>query len=212
MNIPLTDKKFLTQLKLISAEQQSNAPMKPKINFIENWLTLTEQTELWKILNNKVSWEQPKIQIAGKRLLIPRKQAWYGDENAHYKYSSIHCVPTPWTAELFRLKQRLENTINFSFNSVLLNLYSNGQESMGWHSDDETELGAEPWIASISLGATRRFRFRLKKNHRIVHAIDLTGRSLLIMHPSVQYDWQHALPKTKRVVEPRINLTFRYVY
>jgi alkylated DNA repair dioxygenase AlkB len=159
-----------------------------------------------------VEWEQHRIRIRGREIASPRLSAWYGDPDAHYRYSGLSLEPRPWLPVILELKSRVEAACDEPFNSVLLNLYRDGSDSMGWHSDDEPELGERPLIASLSLGATRRFRLRHRRRKDLEPvAIDLEGGSLLIMEGDTQRFWKHQVPKTKRTVEPRINLTFRNI-
>ena len=164
-------------------------------------------------LTAEIAWEQRSIRMFGRLLPQPRLTAWYGDPEARYTYSGLHWQPRPWTPTLQALRQQIEAATGASFNSVLLNLYRHGHDSMGWHADDEPELGPAPTIASLSLGATRRFRLRPRPG--LAHApfgLDLPAGSLLLMSGSSQAQWQHALPKTARPVSPRLNLTFRWVH
>ncbi|WOG29269.1 alpha-ketoglutarate-dependent dioxygenase AlkB family protein [Endozoicomonas sp. 8E] len=159
-------------------------------------------------------WRQDTITIFGKTLDLPRLQAWYGDKGMTYSYSGLTLTPEPWTPVLLAIKKVVEHTCHSSFNSVLLNLYRDGNDSNGWHSDDETELGEHPVIASLSLGQERRFRLKHKEaRSRGIQplSLDLPSGSLLVMSGSTQRCWQHCLPKTSRTVLPRINLTFRNV-
>ena len=138
---------------------------------------------------------------------MPRLTAWYGDFT--YTYTGIVNKPAPWTPELLRIKARAEELAGEAFNGVLMNLYSSGRDSVSWHSDDERELGAEPTIASVSFGATRRFQFRRKDDHSRKAAINLHHGDVLIMSGATQQLWHHQIPKTAREIGPRINLTFR---
>lgn len=161
----------------------------------------------------EVAWEQRAIRIFGQEIPQPRLTAWYGDPAVRYTYSGLSWEPQPWTPALQALRQRVEAATGTRFNSVLLNYYRDGRDSMGWHADDEPELGPAPAIASVSLGATRRFRLRPKGG--LIHAplgLDLPSGSLLLMAGPTQQHWQHALPKTARPVGPRLNLTFRWVH
>lgn len=146
----------------------------------------------------------------GKQLLLPRLTAWYGDKG--YTYSGLYNKPQPWLPVLLDLKERVEQASGHTYNSVLLNLYRGGNDSMGWHSDDEAELGKEPAIASLSFGGERRFSFkhRTRKDLKPVSVI-LANGSLLLMHGPTQHHWLHHIPRTKHPVQPRINLTFRHV-
>lgn len=171
---------------------------------------LAEQA-FFETLREEVCWQQDKILIAGNWLPIPRLQAWYGDPGARYKYSGLSLEPNNWTPTLYELKQLVELQSATFFNSVLLNLYRDGQDSMGWHSDDEPELGVEPVIASLSLGGDRYFSLRQKKPGSKKMKILLPSGSLLIMSGGLQVNWQHQVPKTALPVGGRINLTFRSI-
>ena len=163
-------------------------------------------------LTAEVAWEQRSIRLYGREMPQPRLTAWYGDPAARYTYSGLAWEPRPWTPALLALRQRVGTATGARFNSVLLNQYRDGRDSMGWHADDEPELGPVPVIASLSLGATRRFRLRPRAG--LAHpplSLDLPGGSLLLMRGPTQQHWQHALPKTARLVGPRLNLTFRWV-
>jgi len=164
-------------------------------------------------LTAEAAWEQRAIRMFGQLLPQPRLTAWYGDSEARYTYSGLAWEPRPWLPALEALRQQVSEAAEAPFNSVLLNLYRDGHDSMGWHADDEPELGPAPTIASLSLGATRRFRLRPRAG--LAHApfgLDLLSGSLLLMRGPTQQHWQHALPKTSRPVGPRLNLTFRWVH
>lgn len=168
--------------------------------------------QLYSELHSTLPWQQDQITIYGKTLPVPRLQVWMGDPGAHYQYSGLALSPQPWSQPVIAIKQRVETICCHHFNSVLINLYRSGQDSNGWHSDDEPELGENPVIASFNLGATRRFRLRHKYRKDIQpYTFDLTSGSLLLMAGTTQKYWQHCLTKTARPVEPRINLTFRRV-
>src|SRR5205085_1550841 len=141
---------------------------------------------------------------------LPRLTAWYGDAGKSYTYSHIAMKSEPWTPILLYIKNRIEEVVEVSFNSVLLNLYRSGKDSVSWHQDNERELGENPVIGSVSFGGIRRFQFRhrLKKDIGKVD-LNLTPGSLLIMKGTTQQCWQHQIPKTSKPVLPRINLTFR---
>jgi alkylated DNA repair dioxygenase AlkB len=156
-----------------------------------------------------IDWRQDEARIMGRTVALPRLTAWYGD--AGYRYSGIDNPPRPWLPLLLELKGIAERLAEARFNSVLLNLYRDGRDGMGWHSDDERPLGAEPVIASLSFGATRRFRLKHKTRPDLVLALDLPPGSCLIMAGTLQHHWRHALPKTARPVGPRVNLTFRLI-
>ena len=185
--------------------------------FDPTFLPAAEAGPLLAQLTADVAWEQRSIRIFGQEIPQPRLTAWYGDAEARYTYSGLAWEPRPWLPALQALRQRLEAATDARYNSVLLNLYRDGRDSMGWHADDEPELGSAPTIASLSLGAPRRFRlrpYRAGPRAGLAHApvgLDLPNGSLLLMRGPTQRHWQHALPKTARPVGPRLNLTFRWV-
>jgi len=166
---------------------------------------------LWQ----ELSWSQQEITIFGRRVMQPRLTAWYGDPSAVYSYSRLKLVPSDWHSELLKLKSRLEEFTGCAFNSVLANAYRDGNDSMGWHRDNEPELGDRPCIASLSLGAARRFL--LKPVRPVVEGpsrssgLTLDHGSLLIMFGDSQRKYKHSLPKTRRAIGLRINLTFREI-
>ena len=163
-------------------------------------------------LREELIWEQKPIKIFGKEMLQPRLVAWYGDPGITYTYSGLTLQAHPWHSTLWEIKQTLENTLSTQFNSVLCNLYRDGQDSMGWHADDEPELGPNPVIASLSFGASRMFHLRHKTDLDLPTAkIALEHGSLLVMGGDTQTFWKHQLPKTRRTIGPRINLTFRKI-
>lgn len=173
------------------------------------WVLGAESHEdLLATLVDELDWEQKHLVMFGREVAEPRLSAWYGDEA--YTYSGITLEPRPFTPTLERLKAICEHEAGTPFNSVLVNLYRNGDDSMGWHADDEPELGTEPVIASLSLGATRRFKFRHRRTREVIEH-DLTGGSLLVMSGASQSGWMHSIPKQKRVIDARVNLTFRSI-
>lgn len=176
---------------------------------IEQALSLDEADRAFADLLETIDWRQEQTRLFGKEIPLPRLTAWYG---AHgYGYSGIRHQPATPTPILKALTSTIESITKRTFNSVLLNLYRDGRDSMGWHSDDEAALGPEPEIASLSLGASRRFQFKHRKADERV-ALDLPHGSCLIMRGRCQACWRHQLPKTRVVIGPRINLTFRTVY
>lgn len=183
-----------------------------ELTFYDQFLNVEEAQNYFALLRKSLAWRQDSIKMYGKELLIPRLQAWYGDREVKYKYSGILLEPLAWTSALLELKESIEAVSNTKFNSVLVNLYRDGKDSMGWHSDDEPELGKNPVIASLSLGAVRRFSFRHRQRKDLVKIrMDLLDGSLLIMCGNTQHNWQHSLPKTTKKVGERINLTFRQI-
>jgi len=176
-----------------------------------DWLAPAEADELCARLINALPWEVHRIRMFGRMVDSPRLSAWIGDSDATYRYSGTRFEPQPWTPVLASLRDRVEEACGTRFNSVLANLYRTGADRMGWHSDDERELGPAPVIASVSLGATRTFRFRAKAGGEPL-AVELPGGSLLVMAGETQRLYNHELPVRKRVTTPRINLTFRLIH
>lgn len=180
------------------------------------WLPEERAAVLMARFIETLDWQQPSLTIAGKTHKIPRLKAWHGDVEAHYRYSGRSFSPSPWTEELWALKSRLEQTCSAHFNSVLANWYRSGDDGMGFHADNEKELGEEPTIASISLGAARRFVLKPIKELDGTGIkgidLDLSDGDLLLMRGATQRYWRHGVPKTRKSVGPRVNLTFRYIY
>jgi alkylated DNA repair dioxygenase AlkB len=168
-------------------------------------------TDWFARLRKEIPWEQHRLKIFGREIDAPRLSCWVGDAQATYTYSRTPFEPRPWTPALSELRAWLVASTGHSFNSVLCNLYRGGTDSMGWHSDDEPELGAEPVIASLSFGAARRFRLRHKRDAQSRLELELAPGSLLLMRGETQRYYKHDLPKTTRLVGERINLTFRLI-
>lgn len=165
-----------------------------------------------QVLRDSIAWRQEAIRLFSRELPQPRLTAWYGDAGAIYTYSGLTNHPLPWTPELLAIKACCEAVAETEFNSVLLNYYRDGQDSMGWHQDNEPELGDHPIIASVSFGATRRFQFRHKKRKDLAPiTVELEHGSLLLMQGTTQTYWKHQVPKTAQPVGARINLTFRLI-
>jgi len=176
------------------------------------FLTSIEASRYCQALTEKVPWTTPRVHLYGRWLDSPRLAAWYGDPGTVYRYSGTVNQPLVWLAELTELRERLVTFFGRAFNSVLLNHYRTGADSMGWHSDDEPELGPVPMIASLSLGGPRRFLLRHRQRKDLpVHEIMLGHGALLLMGVGSQAAWRHSVPRTARPVAPRINLTFRQV-
>ncbi|HKE49639.1 MAG TPA: alpha-ketoglutarate-dependent dioxygenase AlkB [Rhodanobacteraceae bacterium] len=165
---------------------------------------------LFAALRREIGWEQHRLHVFGREVASPRLSCWVGDAGAAYTYSRTRFEPRPWTPALAALREELATRFDLPFNSVLANLYRGGQDSMGWHGDDEPELGTAPVIASLSFGAVRRFRFRSRETRKVAATIDLAHGSLLVMRGATQQLYQHDLPKTAQAQE-RINLTFRTI-
>jgi alkylated DNA repair dioxygenase AlkB len=167
--------------------------------------------QLMSALQDEIAWRQQTIVLWGKPHLQPRLSAWYGDAGSRYRYSGMTLEPLPWTPTLQRIRADIEQATGMRYNSVLLNLYRDQNDSIGWHSDDEPALGAAPAIASLSLGDTRIFQFRHRTRKEQKRVVELTDGSLLLMAGPTQRYWQHAINKEKNARGPRINLTFRTI-
>lgn len=182
------------------------------LRYFPQWLDAAEAAELFTQIKQQVEWEQSTLRLYGNNIKIPRLNAWYGDKHCSYAYSGSQLSLRPWLPVLDELRQRLQTLAQSSLNSVLVNLYRDGNDSVAWHSDDEPELGRNPLIASISLGVEREFhlRHRYKKTIKPQKLL-LAHGSLLLMSGELQHHWQHQIPKVKGLAGERINLTFRHV-
>lgn len=180
------------------------------VNYHGHILSKSEADRFYETLLKTIDWRNDEAVMFGKRITTKRKVAWYGDKPFKYTYSNATKVALPWTAELLELKDIVENESNETFNSCLLNLYHDGSEGMTWHSDGETDLKKNGAIASLSLGADRKFAFKHKASKLKVDCF-LEHGSLLIMKANTQDHWLHRLPPTTKVKTPRINLTFRTI-
>lgn len=174
-----------------------------------DFLTQPEAQHLFDVFAEALPWRQDALTLFGRKVLQPRLVAYLGDPDAHYTYSGLTLSPEAWHPLAASLRTRLDDFCQTRFNSVLCNFYRNGQDSMGWHSDDERTLGVNPIIASLSLGTPRRFVLRTRTPPLRKEEMLLTPGSLLVMGGALQHRWQHALPKTARPIGGRINLTFR---
>jgi alkylated DNA repair dioxygenase AlkB len=162
-------------------------------------------------LRDEIPWERHRLRLFGREVESPRLSCWIGDPDAVYTYSGTRFAPHAWTPACNELRGRIGVLCNERYNSVLCNLYRDGRDSMGWHSDDEAELGPRPCIASLSLGAARRFRLRHRRDPAVRLELELAPGSLLVMAGATQRNYRHDLPKSARVTEPRMNLTFRRI-
>ncbi len=182
-----------------------------RVSYSPGFLAPARAEALFTRLLAEVPWRQDSITVFGKTYPQPRLTALYGEAGKAYSYSGITMHPLPFTPALLELKEEVEGACGQSFSTVLLNLYRNGRDSNGWHADNEPELGPAPFIASVSLGATRAFhlKHRRLKDQRL--KLDLAAGSLLLMAGETQQHWLHQVPKTLRPVGPRINLTFRKI-
>lgn len=181
------------------------------IAYFPDFLSAEEAEYYLTIFQKETAWQQDDIKLFGKTYKQPRLTALYGEKGKSYRYSNITMHPTAFTPSLLEIKYKIEEKCDTIFNVVLLNLYRDGSDSNGWHSDNEKELGTNPVIASLSLGANRMFQLRNKADKKLRRNIELTSGSLLLMKGTTQHFWQHQIPKTKKKVLPRINLTFRTI-
>lgn len=182
-----------------------------EIFYDEHFLSNIEASTYFDVLREETDWQQDRIRVFGKEYDQPRLTALYANNKNPYTYSNITMHPTPFSPVLLEIKSKIEKTLNQTFTTCLLNLYRNGQDSNGWHADNEKELGINPVIASVSLGAERLFhmKHRTDKNQKL--KLNLAHGSLLVMSGSTQHHWLHQIPKTKKNVGERINLTFRII-
>jgi alkylated DNA repair dioxygenase AlkB len=179
--------------------------------FAPQWLPPEEADVLFGQLLAEIPWEVHRLRLFGREVDSPRLSCWMGDPDAAYRYSGTRFVPHAWHPALRALRERLQREFASAFNSVLANRYRSGRDAMGWHSDDEPELGATPLIASLSLGATRRFALKHRRDPQRKLDLALPHGSLLLMSGDTQRHYRHALPRTARPVAERINLTFRNI-
>ena len=177
--------------------------------YLPNIFSEKESLDFHNYVKHKTTWKQDDITVFGKTYLQPRLTALYGEKS--YSYSNITMHPTPFSPKLLGLKHKVEQLSQSKFNVCLFNFYRDGNDSNGWHSDDEKELGLNPTIASLSFGGPRYFHIRHKTDKTLKHKLLLEHNSLLIMSGPMQHHWQHQIPKSKRLTKPRINLTFRNI-
>ena len=200
----------MSQLSLFGKEEGLVFP-ENLLEYHPAFLKKAESRDLLEKLIAEVPWQQRIVMMYGKEILTPRLTAWYGDTDKMYAFSGTKLDPIYWTSELRNLRGRIEAATKLPFNSVLLNYYRNGNDSVAWHSDDENELGINPPIASLSIGQSRLFEFRHKMEHHRKYSLALEEGSLLIMKGDLQHHWEHRIPKSKLQNGARINLTFRNI-
>ena len=205
----------MTQLGLAAVNEEAGAIAIPDgmLHFFPAAFSSAEADALFGNCLHSVPWRQDDMVIAGRRIAIPRLQNWFGDPGMHYSYSGINLSPLPWTDTLQRIRERVQRLCGHQFNALLANCYRNGMDSVGWHSDDERELGTLPVIASVSFGATRTFEMRHIADRSLkTLRLPLHHGSVLIMSGQTQQFWHHQIPKEKGVALPRVNLTFRQIF
>ncbi|WP_299339382.1 alpha-ketoglutarate-dependent dioxygenase AlkB [uncultured Psychroserpens sp.] len=179
--------------------------------YIENFYDIDKANTYFNVLKEDIQWQQDDITVFGKTYKQPRLTALYAENSKPYSYSNITMHPHVFTPELSQIKYDIEQMAQHKFTSVLLNLYRDGNDSNGWHADNEKELGINPVIASVSFGETRPFHFKHRHNKDERHKLDLNHGSLLIMKGEMQHYWLHQIAKTKKTIGERINLTFRTI-
>ena len=181
-----------------------------EIQYVVNAFTAREADRLFQSLLDTIPWRTATLTIAGQKRPLPRLQCWMADQGRSYSYSGLKLTPYPWNPAVLKIKARLEQLCEHSFNSVLLNYYRDGSDSVSWHADDETELGPNPIVASVSLGAQRTLELKPKFNLTTPKKqIVLESGSILIMGKTIQNNWLHQIPKISGTIDPRISLTFR---
>lgn len=189
---------------------QNLLPKDGIVNYFGQIMSDEEAISFYSILLNEIEWKNDQAVIFGKLIETKRKIAWYGDFPFSYTYSNVTKTALVWTKTLLQLKKMVEESTGETYNSCLLNLYHDGSEGMAWHSDGEKQLKRHGAIASVSFGAERKFAFKHKETKEVV-ALNLASGSLLVMKGETQDYWLHRLPPTKKVFNPRINLTFRTI-
>lgn len=198
-------------MRLFSKEKLHLQLPDAELIYISDFFEKSRADLHFQSLKKNILWQQDDIKLFGKTYQQPRLTALYGEIGKSYTYSNILMKPNPFTEELLSLKNIIETKLNLEFTTVLLNYYRDGQDSNGWHADNEKELGKNPSIASLSLGAERLFHFKHRRNSEETYKIMLEHGSLLLMKGAMQHHWLHQLPKTKKKVGERINLTFRNI-
>jgi len=181
-----------------------------ELEVIEGFYGIEDCDRLLLYFLERHQWPDNHYRYGGRRFVLPRLQTWHADDGIRYSYSNNLLKTRPWTSVLSEIRVDVEAKLNRTFNSVLANYYRNGDDYVGWHADDEPELGVSPCIASVSLGVNRFFSFRHKQTRK-TETMLLPAGSLLIMHPEFQRHWLHSVPVDSRISDARINLTFRKV-
>jgi len=196
-------------MDLFAQKKQHFTLPNAELIYIPNFFSKQEADSYFKTIETKTNWQHDDITIFGKTHKQPRLTALFGESNQPYGYSNIMMYPKPFTPTLKTIMQRIEDNAKYQFNTVLINLYRDGNDSNGWHADNEKELGENPLIASLSLGEARPFHFKHRTLKHQRHKLILEHGSLLIMKGEMQHHWLHQIAKTKKQIRPRLNLTFR---
>ncbi|MCM8536587.1 MAG: alpha-ketoglutarate-dependent dioxygenase AlkB [Lentisphaeraceae bacterium] len=201
----------MIQAELFGGDPQTLYLNEGKLLLYRNFFELSQSLKFLDDISQNTHWEQSQIHMFGNNIPIPRLNAWYADEGKDYAYSGIQLQRNNWSPALTVIKNEIAANLNFSFNSALLNLYRNGEDSVDWHADDEKELGQNPIIASVSLGQERKFSIRHKVHKQDKLTLTLPHNSLLIMQENLQHLYEHKVPKEKNISKPRLNITFRKI-
>ncbi len=199
------------QQNLFDSSAEKLLPFDGEVEYYPSFFSMEDSNNFLSTLKEKINWVQEPIKIFGKEVMQPRLTALYGDPKIPYGYSGIEMRAYPWSIDLKEIKERVEDAADQEFTHVLLNYYRTGEDSMGWHRDNEPVLGLNPVIASVSFGEERAFQFRHYHKKELKREIKLQHGSLLIMKGETQHHWEHQLPKRKRISGGRINLTFRKI-
>lgn len=196
-------------MDLFSQEKQHFILPNAELIYVPGFFSKQQADNYFKTIKDQTNWQHDDITVFGKTYKQPRLTALFGNTNQTYSYSNITMHPEPFTSTLLDIKTKVESFSKEKFNTLLINLYRDGNDSNGWHADNEKELGINPVIASVSFGEERPFHFKHRslKNER--HKLNLEHGSLLLMKGEMQHYWLHQIAKTKRLIQPRINLTFR---
>ncbi len=181
------------------------------IRYYPNFFGFAEANSYYRSLLETTKWRQDSITLFGKTHPQPRLTALFANNDKPYGYSNITMTPSVFTDALLEIKNRIETKTDVAFTTCLANLYRNGQDSNGWHSDDEKALGKNPTIASVTFGEARYFHLKHKRDKTLRQKLLLENGSLLLMQGETQHHWLHQIAKTKRQIQPRINLTFRVI-
>jgi len=203
------------QQELFPGKKEIIPNLLPKDGTVEIFPSFFKKSEcdiILPVLIKETQWQQDSMKFYGKKVNLPRLTAWYGETMKKYSYSGIDMNAYPWTEVLLFIKNRIEKQSGLKFTSVLLNYYRNGNDSVSWHRDNEKVLRINPVIASVSFGATRTFKFRHVDDHSLVRAVELTNGMYILMKGETQHKWEHSIPKTSKVAEPRVSLTFRILF
>ena len=199
----------MDQLKIFGEIDPDETPLKGLLDYRPALFSLSESARLLTKLVAITPWTQRSVLMYGKEVLTPRLTAWFGDQETDHSIQGDGSKPLPWTDDLLAIKEKVDEATGITFNSVLLNYYRNGNDSVSWHDDMDGIPGRNRVVASISLGAVRVFDVRNKADHNLKFSIPLQNGSFLLMKGDFQLNWQHRIAKSNKPVGERVNLTFR---